>query len=162
MTGLVQTSSDATRSWSLSPLIVSRDSISHQTWARFQTGGASPALFGCHYIYFCSIIFIIYALRVSIFMTSPVLVVLVCCLYKEVYLHILNVCHFEYMAVAGSWKVRPVNKVYHTNWVAVVTPTNRPKSVRNGCVIELFFWLFCVVTLPFWHFCWCKIKCKFT
>ena len=34
-------------SWSLSPLIVSRDSFSHQNWARFQTGGAQPALFGC-------------------------------------------------------------------------------------------------------------------
>ena len=47
MTGLVQTSSEATGSWSLSPLIVSRDSFSHQTWARFQPGGAQPALFGC-------------------------------------------------------------------------------------------------------------------
>ena len=27
------------------PLIVSRDSFSHQTWARFQPGGAQPALF---------------------------------------------------------------------------------------------------------------------
>ena len=37
----------------------------------FWYGRAQPALFGCHYIYFCYIIFIIYALRVSIFMTSP-------------------------------------------------------------------------------------------
>ena len=29
-------------------LIVIRDSFSHQTWARFQTGGAQPVLFGCH------------------------------------------------------------------------------------------------------------------
>ena len=40
MTGLVQTSSETTRSWSSSPLIVSRDFFSHQTWARFQPGGA--------------------------------------------------------------------------------------------------------------------------
>ena len=40
MSGLVQTSSEATRSWSSSPLIVSRDSFSHQTLARFQAGGA--------------------------------------------------------------------------------------------------------------------------
>ena len=33
-------SSEATGSWSSSPLIVSRDSFSHQTWARFQPGGA--------------------------------------------------------------------------------------------------------------------------
>ena len=40
MTGLVQTSSEATRFWSSSLLIVSRDSFSNQIWARFQTGGA--------------------------------------------------------------------------------------------------------------------------
>ena len=28
--------------------------------------------------------------------------------------------------------------VNHTSWVAVVTPTDRPKSVRNSCVIEVF------------------------
>ena len=45
---------------------------------------------------------------------------------------------------------------YHTSWVAVVTPTDRPKSVRNRYVIELFYGVVCVVTLPFWHLCWCK------
>ena len=44
----------------------------------------------------------------------------------------LNVCPFDYTAVAGSGKVRPVNQVNHTSWVAVVTPTDRPKSVRNA------------------------------
>ena len=44
--------------------------------------------------------------------------------------------------------------INYTSWVAVVTPTDRPKSVRNRCVIELFCGVFCVVTLPFWHFCW--------
>ena len=33
--------------------------------------------------------------------------------------------------------------------MAVVTPTDRPKSVRNRCVIELFCGVVCVVTLPF-------------
>ena len=37
----------------------------------------------------------------------------------------------------------------HTSWVAVVTPTDRPKSVRNRCLIELFCGVVCVVTLPF-------------
>ena len=58
-------------------------------------------------------------------------------------------CHFDYTAVAGSWKVGPVNQVNHTSLVAVVTPTDRPKSVRNRCKIELFCGVFCVVTLPF-------------
>ena len=34
---------------------------------------------------------------------------------------------------------RSVHKpVDHTSWVAVVTPNDRPKSVRNCCDIELF------------------------
>ena len=32
----------------------------------------------------------------------------------------------------------PVNQFNHTSWVAVVTPTDRPKSVRNHCVIKVF------------------------
>ena len=34
----------------------------------------------------------------------------------------------------GRWARKPVN---HTSWVAVVTPTDRPKSVRNRCLIEV-------------------------
>ena len=52
-------------------------------------------------------------------------------------------CPFDYTAVSGSGNVRPVNQVNHTSWVAVVTPTDRPKSVRNRCVIEFFFALLC-------------------
>ena len=66
----------------------------------------------------------------------------------------LNVCPFDYTAVAESGKVGPVNQVNHTSWVAVVTLTDRPKSVRNRCVIELFCDVVCVAALPFWHFCW--------
>ena len=61
----------------------------------------------------------------------------------------LNVCPFDYTAVAGNGKVGPVNQVNHTSWVAVVTPTDRPKSVRNRCVIELFCGVVYVVTVPF-------------
>ena len=74
----------------------------------------------------------------------------------------LNVFPFDYTAVAGSGKVGSVNQVNHTSWVAVVTPTDRPKSVRNRCVIELFCGFVCVVTLPFWHFCWCMGFCHRT
>ena len=59
----------------------------------------------------------------------------------------------------GRWARKPVN---HTSWVAVVTPTDRPKPVRNRCLIELFCGVVCVVTLPFWHFCWCKGFCHRT
>ena len=56
---------------------------------------------------------------------------------------------FDYTAVAGSGKVGPVNQVNHTSWVAIVTPTDRPKSVRTRSVIELFRGVVCVVILPF-------------
>ena len=52
-------------------------------------------------------------------------------------------------AVAGSGKVGNLNQVNHTRWVAVVTPTDRPKSVRNRYVIELSCGVVCVVTLSF-------------
>ena len=87
---------------------------------------------------------------------------LVCCLYKEVYLQIFKRVSFDYTAVAGSGKVWPVNKVNHTSLVAVVTPTDRPKSVRNRYLIELFCGVVCVVTLPFWHFRWCRGFCHRT
>ena len=71
-------------------------------------------------------------------------------------------CPFDYAAVAGSGKVGPANQVNHTSWVTVVTPTDRPKSVRNRCVIELFCGVVCVVTLPVRHFCWCRGFCHRT
>ena len=74
----------------------------------------------------------------------------------------LNVCPFDYTVVAGSGKVGPINQVNLTSWVAVVTPTDRPKSVRNRCVILLICIVVCVVTLPFWHFCWCRGFCHRT
>ena len=46
----------------------------------------------------------------------------------------------------GRWARKPVN---HTSWVAVVTPTDRPKSVRNRCLIELFVALFVLSLCPF-------------
>ena len=66
------------------------------------------------------------------------------CIYK-----FLNVCPFDFTVVAGSGKVGPVNQVNDTSWVAVVTPTDCPKSVRNRCVIELFVALFVLSLCPF-------------
>ena len=50
------------------------------------------------------------------------------------------------LRLVGRWARKPVN---HTSWVALVTPTDRPKSVRNHCLIELFCGVVCVVTCPF-------------
>ena len=53
---------------------------------------------------------------------------------------------FDFTAVAGSGKVGPVNQLATPS---VVTPTDRPKSVRNICVIELFVALFVLSLCPF-------------
>ena len=47
----------------------------------------------------------------------------------------------------------PVNRFNHTSWMTVVTPTDRPKSVRNRCVIEVFGGVF-VLSIGFRIFCW--------
>ena len=62
------------------------------------------------------------------------------------YLHVLAL---DCTAVAVSGKVGPVKPVNHTSWVTIVTSTDRPKSVRNRSVIELFCDVVCVVILPF-------------
>ena len=87
---------------------------------------------------------------------------LVCCLYKEVYLQIFKCVSFWLHGCCWEWEGGPVNQVNHTSWVAVVTPTDRPKSVCNCCLIEVFCGVVCVVTLPFWHFCWCRGFCHRT
>ena len=61
----------------------------------------------------------------------------------------LNVCPFYFTAVAGSGQVGPVNQVNHTSWLAIVTPTDRPKSARNRTLIKLFCGVVCFVILPF-------------
>ena len=43
-----------------------------------------------------------------------------------------------------------------TSGVTAVTPTDRPKSVRNRCVIKVFGGFFYIVTLFFGFFCWCR------
>ena len=81
---------------------------------------------------------------------------LVCCLYKEVYLQIFKCASFWLHGCCGEWEGWARKSVSRTSWVALVTPTDRPKSVCNRCVIELFCGGVCVVALPSWHFCWCS------
>ena len=49
-----------------------------------------------------------------------------------------------------------VNWFNHTSWVTAVTPTDRPKSVRNSCVIKVFGGVF---MLLFGLFCGCRGFC---
>ena len=46
--------------------------------------------------------------------------------------------------VLSEWASKAVN---HTSWVAVATPTDRPKSIHNRCVIELFGGVFIILSL---------------
>ena len=59
----------------------------------------------------------------------------------------------DYVAVAG---------LHHTSWVAFDAPTDRPKSVRNRCVIEVFGGV-CVLSFCFFgFFCGCSCFCHRT
>ena len=87
---------------------------------------------------------------------------LVCCLYKEVYLQIFKCMSLWLHGCCGKWEGGPVNRLTTPVGVAVVTPTDRPKSVCNCCLIELFCSVVCVFTLPFWRFYWCRGFCHRT
>ena len=73
---------------------------------------------------------------------------LVCCLYKEVHLQIFKCVLLITQLLRGLGRLAS-KQVNHTSWVAVVTPTDRPKSVRNCCLIELFVALFVLSLCPF-------------
>ena len=64
--------------------------------------------------------------------------------YKEDYLQFLYSCDLI-TQLNGHWEGwDPVSRFNHTSWLAAVTPTDRPKSVPNRCVIEyLFAFEFC-------------------
>ena len=55
--------------------------------------------------------------------------------------------HVADVYFAVEWK--GIDLVNHTIWVTVVTPTDRTKSVRNRCVIELFGDVFVLSCCPF-------------
>ena len=107
---------------------------------------------------FCYIIFIIYVFTCIDFYDLSAWGD--CCIV--VYMRRFIYKFLNLWPVAGSGKVGPVNQVNHTSWVAVVTPTDRPKSVRNRSVIELFSGVVCLVTLLYWYFCWCMGFCHRT
>ena len=55
----------------------------------------------------------------------------------------INKFPFDNTAIVESWARKPVTD---TSWVAVVTETDRPKSIHNRCVIEYFGFSCCLVT----------------
>ena len=61
-------------------------------------------------------------------------------LYKEDYLQIFKCVSFWLHELWDGWD--PLNRFNHTSLVAIVDPTDRPKSVLNRCVIEVFCGVF--------------------
>ena len=60
-------------------------------------------------------------------------------LYNEDYLQIFKCVSFWLQIFCGKWEGwDPLNQFNHTSWVAIVTQTERPKSVCNRCVIKVF------------------------
>ena len=148
MMGLDQTSSEETWSWSSSLLNFRRDSFGHQTWVHSQIGGAQLAIFGCHYIYFWYVIFSTYDVWVSIFITSSI----------DVAISFLSIlgglqifkCVSSWLhSCCEKWDGSAFKPVIHTSQLAVVTPTDRPKLVRDRCLIELFGGVFVLSLCPF-------------
>ena len=58
---------------------------------------------------------------------------------------------FEFRASLGTSILPSINRFNHTSWLTVVTPTDRPKPIRNRCVIEDFGGIF-VLSLCFLDF----------
>ena len=60
--------------------------------------------------------------------------------------------------IVGGGKVGARKPVNHTSWLTSVISTDRPKSVRNCCVIEYFcdviyVTLFLLLCCVYWGFC---------
>ena len=69
-------------------------------------------------------------------------------LYNNICMFVPSNTHNCYSELEG-WD--PVHRLNNTSSVAVVAPTDHPKSVRNGCVIEVFGGVF-VLSLCFLEF----------
>ena len=53
-------------------------------------------------------------------------------IHSSCYLSVLLIV--QQIREGGGWALK--TRVNHTGWITVVTPTDRPKSARNRCVIE--------------------------
>ena len=82
-------------------------------------------------------------------MTSPLGVAVGLLSIKKIYLQILKCVSFLLHGCCGEWESWTHKPVNHTSWMTVVTPSDRPKSVRNRCVIELFGDIFVLSCCPF-------------
>ena len=97
----------------------------------------------------CPYIFLIYYYITISYVCVPHLYdlrfgwLLVLSLYKEDYLHIFKCVSFWSRDCCGYWEGWAlVNRFIPISWMAVITPTDRPKSVLNCYVIEVFSGVF--------------------
>ena len=107
------------------------------TWARFQTGGEYYSG-GCLYMFLIFWFYHLTYLCNNLYCLSALVGCWSSVFIRRVIYNFLNVCPFVYTAFAVSGKVEILLTGKHTSWVAIVTPTDRPKSVSNHCVIEVF------------------------
>ena len=40
------------------------------------------------------------------------------------------------IGTSEGWALKPLSQINHTGWMTAVAPADRPKSVRNSCVVE--------------------------
>ena len=89
---------------------------------------------------------------VIILMVSPLKSACSASFFIRRIIHSFKCVSFWLNIFCGKWEGwDPVNRFMHIRSVAVVTPTYRPKSVRNRCVIEVFGCVF-VLSLYFYDF----------
>ena len=73
-------------------------------------------------------------------------------LHKEDYLQNFLMCVLLITRLLRL--VWSLNRFNHISGVTIITPTDRPKSIRNCCVIKILVVFLCFVTLLFWIFLW--------
>ena len=151
MTELVQTSSEETRPRSSSTLIISRYSFSPWTWAHFQTGGSYSLLWWMSLYVFDILFYHLTCFCYNFYGISALVGRWSSIFTGGLFTKKLTVCPFYYTAFAveivgrsESWQ-----RFNHTSRVAIVTPTDRPKSVRNLLCNRSFWWRFYVVSFLF-------------
>ena len=136
MTGFAKNLPTCDRAWSSSPLIVSQDSFSQLNWASLQLGGAYVIVDSNGY----NLIFLkYYFITINFCVSLPFGGFLVLGPYNH--LHNCKCLFVSLHGFSGQWEDwAPINRINHTCWIAVVTPTDRPKSVRNRLIDVTCLW----------------------
>ena len=105
---------------------------------RVQTANSTAYLNGCPYFWY-TILYSYISLCTTFLWLLRFGWLLVFSLYKEDYLQFFKFVSVWLHGCCGKWEGWAlVNRFNHTSGVTAATPTDRPKSVRNRSVIEVF------------------------